>query len=421
MYIYLLYFLVFLIGILFPIKIENLIKVYIISLIFDDLRIEDISITNLVLTIFIIKTLYLIKQKDLLKVSKSTLYLIIFGFIIFLAFLISSEPGSLKSFISLMNLILSCFCISQIIKIEKHRKSVLDSIVLMSGIVALSVLAETVLFYVFKIGLRDSEFGLQNLSTYFYFSSGFFSSNGLAVFHIIPGLVIFLFNKNKNRKFHFLYKVLIWLGIFSTVTRGGIVVSLVALAILFFQYLRTLKNIYKYIGYSFLVVLVSAFSQLVIFVSNFNISSVVSRFFIINGAVNTIYQHPLLGTGLASQVVPITTDIDLFDNSFISDNVLNASENRETHNTLLQIGIETGFLGILAFAFFIIYLIRKVKLINKTILARRANDNQDIYATLFLLLFTLLAINMNSYLYMKLLWIIIGYISGINKKNISYI
>jgi len=419
MYIYLIYIFVFLIGVLTPIRMEKLIKIYIVSLVFDDLRFADISITNLVLIVFIIKTIYLIKQKGLFKISISTIYLVAFAFVVFLASLISKELGGFKSLISLINLLISCICISQLIKVEKYRKSFFDSIILMSGIAALSVIAETILFYVFNIKLRDSEFGLQNLSTYFYFSSGFFSSNGLAVFHIIPGLVLFLFNKNENRKFHFTYKIIIWLGILFAATRGGIVISLVALSLLLFQFLRTTSRLFKYIGYAFLLFMIFVFTQIVIFVSYFNISSLVARFYIINGAVNSIYQHPILGTGLASQVTPISTDIDLIDNALISDNVLNSFDNRETHNTILQIGIEMGLLGIIVFILLMIYLILKLQKTYKAI-NNYSNDNQDVHSTLYLLFLFFLSINMNSYLYLKLLWIIIGYTAGLNIKYLKY-
>jgi O-antigen ligase len=230
--------------------------------------------------------------------------------------------------------------------------------------------------------------------------------------------VILLFNKNENRKFHFTYKFIVWFGILFTMTRGGIIVSLVALSVVFFQYLRKSSKLYKYIGYSFLVVLVFMFSQVVIFVSNFNISSLVSRFFIINGAINTIYQNPFLGTGLASQVAPVTSDIDFSDYTQISDNVLDTFDNRETHNTILQIGIEMGILGMLAFASLIINLIAKLRKIYKSIIYF-SNDNQDVYASLYLILFLVLSINMNSYLYLKLLWVIIGLLAGLNKSNIK--
>ena len=55
MYIYLIYFIVVIIGAFAPISLERLIQFYILSFAFDNLRIYDISVTNIFSTILVIK------------------------------------------------------------------------------------------------------------------------------------------------------------------------------------------------------------------------------------------------------------------------------------------------------------------------------------------------------------------------------
>jgi hypothetical protein len=304
--------------------------------------------------------------------------------------------------------------------LEKYRIAIYRSIYLLSIITALTVITETLLFYVFGIQLRDSVYSLVNLSLSFYYSSGIFSSNGLAAFHILPGIIFLLFSDKKTlgvKKWHY---IIIWSGLILTMTRGGIIVASICLMVYLKQQINMAGGFKKYFGNIFFYSLVIGFVNLVIFISYFNISSVASRIFIINGAIGEIVNKPFFGNGLSSRVEASQTDLNFIDVGDVRNSVFQDTSLRETHNSLLQIGLETGFTGLLIFFAVFILLIR----------LHRKNIKQKINieyhkVSLILLTMTIISMNMNSYLYLKLFWLVIAFVSYIPFKrkinNIEYV
>jgi putative inorganic carbon (HCO3(-)) transporter len=415
---YLVYFCALFFSFFLPISITNLLRVYIISILFDEFRILDISLTNIILTILVLK--FLFNYQKYFKINNVSVFFILFGIVVLMTFLFNFNSVSTKNFISLVLMLLSSVCISQVVRNQKDRDAVLKSILYMSIITSYSVIFETFLYYVFNIQLHDSLFSLMNLSTDFYFSSGFFSSNGIASFHIIPGLVILLFGDKRVDKYNKLLYLILALGLILTMTRGGILIGIIIAIIFFFKYLQNVGRLYKYFGYTLISISIILAANFVVFISYFNISSIVARLYIINGALSSIKQKPILGSGLASQVTSSETNFDLVDMNQVQESVLNDNTLRETHNTFLQIGVETGLLGLFLIILLIISLIINQKKSLK-------NDKLDIkskqyhYISFMMLSLFLISINMNSYLYLKLFWLILAAFSSIKSIGNSKI
>ena len=346
MYIYLIYFVIIIIGAFAPIRLEKLVQFYILSFALDNLRIYDVSITNIFSTILLIKLIFNLNIINFFYFSKTSILLIIFNFIALVSYLISLNKNGFKSFISITTLIFITICISKLVQKEKYRTLIFNSIINLSGLVALSVVIEAILFFVFHIQVKENDYVLQNLQVYFHFSSGFFESNALAVIHIIPGVIISLFNKNNSRKISICYKILVWAGLIATFTRGGIIVAILALFIILIQTLYNNKKYFKFIAAIILPSSVVIFSIIINFISNFNISSYVARLFIIQGTIKAILSNPFFGKGLASLVNPIATNYDALDELKISELAFDTIDKREAHNTILQIALETGLLGL---------------------------------------------------------------------------
>ena len=190
--------------------------------------------------------------------------------------------------------------------------------------------------------------------------------------------------------------------------------------IFFFKYLQNVGRLYKYFGYTLISISIILAANFVVFISYFNISSIVARLYIINGALSSIKQKPILGSGLASQVTSSETNFDLVDMNQVQESVLNDNTLRETHNTFLQIGVETGLLGLFLIILLIISLIINQKKSLK-------NDKLDIkskqyhYISFMMLSLFLISINMNSYLYLKLFWLILAAFSSIKSIGNSKI
>lgn len=415
---YLVYLFAFFLALLLPISVITLLKIYIISILFDEFRFFDISITNIILTMLVIK--FLFNYEKYFKITKITVFLICFGLTVLLTFIYNFTSILNKNLISLFLLLISSACISQVVKNQKNRDVILNSILFMSLIAAFAVICETLLYYIFNIQLHDSIFSLMNLSRDFYFSSGFFSSNGIASFHIIPGLVIILFSDNRVIKYHKFFYFITIFGLILTMTRGGILIGIIIAIIFLLKFLQNTSKIIKFIGYTFISISIILAINFIIFISYFNISSVVARLYIINGALSSIKSHPLIGSGLASQVTSSETNFDLVDINQVQENVLNDTSLRETHNTLLQIGVETGLVGLFCIVSLVLFLIFKQKVAFKNLTYSYRNLQYHYISFMMLSLF-MIFVNMNSYLYLKLFWLIIASFSSYTSSKKSEI
>ena len=119
MYIYLIYFVIIIIGAFAPIRLEKLVQFYILSFALDNLRIYDVSITNIFSTILLIKLIFNLNIINFFYFSKTSILLIIFNFIALVSYLISLNKNGFKSFISITTLIFITICISKLVQKEK--------------------------------------------------------------------------------------------------------------------------------------------------------------------------------------------------------------------------------------------------------------------------------------------------------------
>ena len=140
--------------------------------------------------------------------------------------------------------------------------------------------------------------------------------------------------------------------------------------------------------------------------SNFNLTSVASRFNLISASFIKISEKPFFGNGLNARIVGNKLDFDFLDKSQIQEWELNDNL-RETHNTLLQIPLEIGLIGFFFFGLMYFFILKQSYITYK--FSTKVGIDNNLSLCVFLLLGMLIIASLaNSYMYFKLLWLIIS-------------
>jgi len=387
-----------------PIPKKFLISSYIFSILFDEIRILDISISN-VFSILLISRLIIVKNKNWYSFSYPVFFLIIFLLISFISFLLTSNEGATSNMISLFLLVLNSILLAKYIAKNNLIKFLIQSVLTLGVLSAFTVIFDAALYYFFGIQMHIGVYALRNLNIYMYSASGLYSGNGIAAFHILPGLMIVLFNSSISRYKNFIFLVLL-LGLMLTMSRGVILVFIIFFLSSFYLNRKDNSKIIKYFSYLLIPFIIIGGANLVVFMSNFNLTSIAQRFNIISASLIKISENPFFGNGLNARVVGNKLDLDFLDTSKIQ--VWELTDNlKETHNTLLQIPLEMGLLGLLFFGLAFYFILKQSFITYKVYSKTRIEKNFSfcIFCLLGMLLLVSLA---NSYLYLKLFWLIIS-------------
>jgi len=399
------YIIFFFIGLISPIPKKFLVSAYILSFLFDEIRILDISISN-VFSILLISRLIIIKNKNWHSFSYPVFCQIIFLLICFISFLLTSNEGDNSNMISIFLLVLNSILLTKYIAKKNLIKFLIQSVLTLSVLSAFTVIFDAALYYFFGIQMQSvGVYALRNLNIYVYSASGLFSGNGIASFHILPGLIIVLFNSSMSRYRNFIFLVLV-LGLISTMSRGMILVFIMFFLSSFYLNRKNNSKIIKYFSYSLIPFIIIGAANLVVFMSNFNLTSIASRFNLISASFIKISEKPFFGNGLNARIVGNKLDLDFLDKSQIQEWEL-TDNLRETHNTLLQIPLEIGLIGFFFFGLMYFFILNQSYITYK--FSIKAGIDNNLSLCVFLLLGMLIIASLaNSYMYFKLLWLIIS-------------
>ena len=400
----LVYIIFFFIGLISPIPKKFLISAYVLSILFDENRILNISISN-VLSILLISRLIIKKNKNWFSFSYPVFFLVIFLLISFISFLLTPNEGANSNMISIFLLVLNSILLARYIAKKNLIKFLIRIVLTLSILSALTVIFDASLYYFFGIQMQSvGVYALRNLNMYAYSAIGLFSGNGIASLHILPGLIIVLFNSSISRYKNLIFLVLV-LGLVSTMSRGMILVFIMFFLSSFYINRKNNSKIIKYFSYSLIPFIIIGSANLVVFMSNFNLTSVASRFYLISASFIKISEKPFFGNGLNARIVGNKLDLDFLDKSQIQEWELNDNL-RETHNTLLQIPLETGLIGFFFFGLMYFFILKQSYITYK--FSTKVGIDNNLSLCVFLLLGMLIIASLaNSYMYFKLLWIII--------------
>ena len=399
------YIIFFFIGLILPIPKKFLVSAYVFSILFDEIRILDISISN-VFSILLISRLIIMKNKNWYSFSYPVFFQIIFLLTCFISFLLTSNEGDNSNMISIFLLVLNSILLTKYIAKKKLIKFLIQSVLTLSVLSAFTVIFDAALYYFFGIQMQSvGVYALRNLNIYLYSASGFYSGNGIASFHILPGLIIVLFNSSMSRYKNLIFLVLV-LGLISTMSRGMILVFIIFFLSSFYLNRKNNSKIIKYFSYSLIPFIIIGSANLVVFMSNFNLTSIASRFNLISASFIKISEKPFFGNGLNARIVGNKLDLDFLDKSQIQEWEL-TDNLRETHNTLLQIPLEIGLIGFFFFGLMYFFILKQSYITYR--FSIKAGIDNNLYLSIFLLLGMLIIASLaNSYMYFKLLWLIIS-------------
>jgi len=408
--IYGIYIVAGLIGLLMPISLQRMATIFIASIVLDCLRYQDIAVTNICLTAFVSKAALVDSRKKYIVLKKQLLPLMLLMAVVVVAALISNEVDRLRNLISIVLLIVTPIAIMTAINKLYDLESMINGLFWMSGLAASSVLLEVVLCFI-GVDFRDgaNQMGIINLVINMIHASGIFTSNAIAALHILPGLVLSAFlvrneEDPKRRRKILLYSFFCTIALLFTLSRAGIISIMFLFGVLVGR--GALRG--RLLKIALLAVLVLGISPFLEWIYGFNPQSFFARGGILLGALQSIRQKPFLGNGLGAGVV--SSGEWGFWGGELLDVPLDESM-RDTHNTLLQILVEMGIVGLISFA--VVVWVAMAGLCKVNSLAPRsylAAYATSLFWTLVVLGFFLF---FNSFLYSKPFWVVLGLAWGV--------
>ena len=411
---YFIYAIAFLVGIAFPVGPKRWLLTLVVSIAVDDVRFKGFALSNAILMASIgsfCKSKYLLQIGGKVPAFAPISLLLLAATI---TMVLSENPmEGIANYISLCTLICVALVTPSVINSRADLRSSIRVVLWMSGLTSAGVLVESITYYVFGIQLKDNLFVLLNLEQDVLSSTGFFSSNGLAGFHILPGLVLAAFLHSENiwagstRKLTS-YTALGLLAAILTFSRGTFfTIFLLLLVILYRKVTKT--------GGMRVIALVLLGAGVMIapmgieFIVGFNRGSFLARYCILYGAVQSIRNNLFFGSGLGSRVYEEYPPTRWGEEALWSGMELSEFE-RDTHNTIVQVAVDLGVAGLCCFAAMHVVLLKKWRRVGRTVQNLHAKRQANaLMCTLLVVEFFSLA---NSVLYTKPLWILFGLASA---------
>lgn len=234
-----------------------------------------------------------------------------------------------------------------------------------------------------------------------------FSSNALAAFHIVPGLSIAAILRSRlprgrQRARLSWYLILAISAMIATFARAALV-SMVMLGILLLFRRSMRAGWMRLLVIALLIAIVTMTPFFLRFISGFNINSIVARYAVLLGAARSITQHPIVGSGPGSRVVAVYPSWAFEVAPHLQPDDLSE---RDTHNTLLQIPVDLGIVGLICCLWISAFLLWTGILI----LAHLPEDHFRVAleALLVALVVTEFFSLFDSMLYTKPIWLLLG-------------
>lgn len=401
-----------LIGIFVPLGSARWGAIFLVSIVLDDQRIDGVSVTNVAMMAFLacLAAEYLTGRR--VRVSRFAVPMLALVLLAIVSTALAAEPVKHAPFVVSLIGLTATSCGLASVAFNSHRLERLASAVLwMSGILAVAVLGESLLWFLFGVQFKENVYVLINLNRNVLQASGFFTSNGLAALHLIPGTVLAgvlrsgMANGSKRRRLNW-YLALTTLAMISTLARAALVsLVLFALVLLFRRAARPGWG--RLFAILLIVLVVAVVPSFLRFTAGFNIASYVARYSIILGGVDSITNHPVIGSGPGSKVLPRYPSWSSEVAPFLQTD---ESSGRDTHNTLLQIPVDLGLMGLLWFTTVNVVLFGSGLLLLRRLADRRLSAMlQSLLIALFLTEFFSL---FDSALYTKPIWILFGLTSS---------
>jgi hypothetical protein len=382
----------------------------IVSAAFDDFRLNTLSVTNLFEAAFIGRVLTMLFLGQPVRRTKIAAPLFVLAIVAACSTVYSNSPAqSSPVLVSLLLLIGACLGVATVIDTWPKLERLIRAWLLLSLVVSLSVIAEDLAWLVF--GYAPNMYQLVNLGINVVQASGVFSSNALAAYTIVPGVMLAAVLYGEAAGAGARRAVLATLGLGMVALVGtlarAVFVTLAALGLVLL--FRTARNprrpFWRAVAIGVIIAGVLAAPSAWRFVQGFNEKSLVARYGIARGALVLIADRPLVGAGPGSQVVPyypLQGWGALSRESYAETDL--GYETRETHNTPLQVLVDVGLAGFAAVVMVNVVLWRG-RVVPPYVSARHRSICMCLLVAVALTEFFSL---FDSVLYTKPLWLLFG-------------
>ncbi len=298
----------------------------------------------------------------------------------------------------------------------RSRERILDAVFLSGILVGVTTIAQVAAFQV-GVELWDVSGGLNliyNLGTSQLRATGLFNAPSALATYALPAVAcgLFLWSYPTSVARRRLWRAGTGLGLIAallSLTRATLLT--IALLVAALVVVRTWGRLRA--RRRWLLVTLAAFAlaaawaapRLYTFLAAMNPLSTYSRLSIYIGALNSFLAHPVIGTGLDTYISQDFSWAPLYDIAVSSGSRdLNAAfDPRLTHSTPLQILVDMGIVGLVAYGWMLLATLRRA-----TRAARAAGGRSIAAAVLSASLSTLFVLFFNSGLAMKPLWMTLG-------------
>ena len=244
-----------------------------------------------------------------------------------------------------------------------------------------------------------------------------FSSSNVTVIVMMLSLPFIYMYKPLNKKLFFIviFPIAIIITLFSLSRMGYLALLLDGIILVIMLYIRP-GNKYKLISISILLLLISVFLPMYYlyrdYIEPIRESSNVERLVAAETAFYGFQQYPYTGIGYGQWIrlheLGIGNDINEFVVSRTDEDIIGS---RNPHNTLLRIGLDMGFIGVIAF---LILMIQYIKTGIMTYKKYKTTYSADCLCVIILLSNLIIGMMFGDYLDQNQYWAVNVFLSIVN-------
>ncbi len=298
------------------------------------------------------------------------------------------------------------------------RERLLDALFAASLVMSTTAIVQFIAYqYGRELWAPSAAYYVYNLGSYQIKASGLFNAPGNLSAYLLPGVACGLVLWGRplpgvQRAIRNIATVLCVAASALTFTRASLLtIAVLGTGIAIAKLSSRLRHVWTAVLTAITLSAVAAIvagPRLIAFLTAMSPFSVYSRASIYLGALDSFRAHPVFGTGLGAQVHQNWTNPELYDlaSSVTSQDIgANTVAPRDTHSTPLQIAVDMGIVGLLAYGWLFAATFRR------GVRAVRAPDQDDravAAAMLAATLGTLFVLLFNDGVAMKPLWMMLG-------------
>jgi len=368
-------------------------------------RVRGISITNVALVGLIVSVL--VQAVQGYAVPRTTLFfrsLVLLTVGVLASWFARNELESARLLVALTGLIAGTCAIVASARNTSDYARIRRAFLWMGALAAVSAIGEVIVYALFALSLKQGDAGVGFAGIPITVqASGLADGNAHLALFIVPSLVLAWMTRSKSPDPGERWRLLAYVGMLSLATIATLSRAAILTVLVFGAY-RAVAGIYHAWGPAVASMVLCAFLIGVLvpgsrFLFSLSPESVYARFGLLIGSAQLAAERPLLGAGLGTRSRAAAGFSAGTKGSIGGYDVVDLAgyqQEREAHNTFVQIVLDMGIIGLVAYL---------------AILAgvwRDARGVELAYPALIAALFTNVFAVFNSLLYTKPIWFVLG-------------